>query len=145
MPLAFFTEGIQFQYKGKRKASRWIDAVVRHEGARSGSINVIFCSDNFLLGLNKKYLNHDFLTDVITFSNSEIDGFLEGEIYISVPRVIDNAKNLEIRPKDEFDRVILHGILHLLGYNDKKRPQRSLMRKKEDAYLSLRPVYGRST
>jgi probable rRNA maturation factor len=101
-------------------------------------INYIFCSDSYLLSLNKGFLKHNTLTDIITFDNSEGTGSMEGEIYISIERVKENATKYDVSFEDELNRVMIHGILHLLGYKDKKPSEKALMRKKEEAYLSLR-------
>lgn len=101
-------------------------------------INYIFCSDFFLLNLNQDFLNHDTLTDIITFDNSENKIMLEGEVYISIDRVKENASKFKSEFQDELDRVIIHGVLHLMGYKDKESTDKALMRKKEEACLSLR-------
>jgi rRNA maturation RNase YbeY len=104
------------------------------------NINYIFCSDDFLRVINIQYLNHDSYTDIITFNTGSDSGsgVIDGEIYISVPRVTDNAKKYKVEFNDELHRVIIHGVLHLIGYGDKNPHEKSLMRKKENAYLSLR-------
>lgn len=103
-------------------------------------INVVFCSDKYLLGLNKRFLNRDYFTDIITFDTSA-KGVISGEIYISIDRVIENAKNLKLSFRSELNRVIIHGILHLLGYDDSTNAQKEEMRIKEDACLSLLPSF----
>lgn len=107
------------------------------EGGQPGELNYIFCSDDYLLAINNQFLNHDTYTDIITFGLGET-GDIEGEIYISVPRVRENARTAGLAFHDELDRVIIHGVLHLLGYSDKTPRRKALMRKKEDACLSLR-------
>lgn len=103
-----------------------------------GQINVIFCSDQYLLQLNKGYLKHDYFTDILTFDLSEGAGPLEGDLFISIPRIRENAKLLKVDFSQELHRVIVHGVLHLMGYSDKKSADKARMREKEDAYLSLR-------
>lgn len=133
----FFNKGTTFKLAGPRKTTNWIHKVAQSEGSEIGELNYIFCSDKFLLGINQQYLNHDTYTDIITFDMSEGD-FIEGEIYISIPRVRENARMQKVTFQDELDRVIIHGLLHLLGYSDKGVRKKALMRKKEDASLSLR-------
>lgn len=133
----FFSEGTTFKLPNPRKTSSWIQKVARLEGSAIADVNYIFCSDRYLLGMNQQYLAHDTLTDIITFGMGEHDE-IEGEIYISIPRVRENARIQDVLFHDELDRVIIHGILHLLGYSDKTPRKKALMRKKEDACLSLR-------
>lgn len=109
----------------------------RREGQPLRSLQYIFCSDEFLLRINRDFLQHDYYTDIVTFQlgdNPETDG-VEGEIYISVDRVRDNARGLEVPLQQELLRVVFHGALHLCGYKDKTAPQRKIMRAKEDKYL----------
>jgi len=134
----FFYHGVRFKLKNPRIITSWIRRVVKKEGASIREINYIFCSDSYLLTLNQGFLQHDTLTDIITFDNSEEESVLEGEIYISIERVKENAKEFNVLFEDELNRVMIHGILHLLGYKDKKPTDKSLMRKKEEACLSLR-------
>jgi probable rRNA maturation factor len=108
------------------------------EGATIQEINYIFCSDSYLLSLNQGFLKHNTFTDIITFDNSEDPSSLEGEIYISIERVKENAKKYNVPIEDELSRVMIHGVLHLLGFKDKKPTEKALMRKKEEACLSLR-------
>lgn len=103
-----------------------------------GAINIIFCSDPFLLEINQNHLGRDYLTDIITFDQSEDPELLEGDLFISIDRVRDNAETLEHRFEDELDRVIIHGILHLLGFDDKDKEDAQKMREKENACLLLR-------
>jgi len=112
--------------------------MIKKEKALLTEINYIFCSDEHLLSLNQKFLNHNTLTDIITFNNSTQKGVLEADIYISVPRVQENAQKFKVKFQDEMNRVMIHGILHLLGFKDKKTSEKALMRKKEEACLSLR-------
>ena len=100
------------------------------------SINYIFCSDDYLLELNKQYLNHNTLTDIITFELNAPGEPILSDIFISIDRVKENAKTLEIPFKQELHRVIFHGALHLCGYKDKKKEEQKLMRRKEDEYLN---------
>jgi rRNA maturation RNase YbeY len=104
-------------------------------------VNVIFCSDSFLLDLNKHYLNHDTYTDILTFDYSDASTNVSGDIFISIDRVKENAKQFKTTFLQELHRVIIHGFLHLAGYKDKTRPEQQLMRSKEDIYLSLQPNF----
>lgn len=133
----FFAEEIDFQLKKPTKTKQWIKAAIKAEGFELESLNFIFCSDDYLLSKNIKYLNHPTLTDIITFDTSESKS-IEGDIFISIDRVMDNAEKLALQFQDELDRVIIHGVLHLMGYSDKGKEQKKLMREKEDSYLSLR-------
>jgi probable rRNA maturation factor len=138
MPIRFFSESTDFQLAKPRKTIQWIKTVVAKEKGDVLDLNYIFCSDDYLLSLNQGYLKHNTLTDIITFDYSKSKKAIEGEIYISVDRVAENAKKLKTHFIDELDRVVIHGVLHLLGYKDKASVDKSRMRKKEDTYLSLR-------
>jgi rRNA maturation RNase YbeY len=134
----FFSEDIVFKIRHPRKVSTWIKESIERETKALRSINIIFCSDERLLSINKQFLNHHTLTDIITFDTRENNAELEGEIYISIDRVTENATKFGVLFEDELHRVIIHGILHLIGYTDKKSEAKLLMRKKEDTYLLLR-------
>jgi len=136
MPIRFFYEEVDFKIKHPTKVRRWVTETTRKEKRQVSEINYIFCSDKYLLSLNQNYLNHNTLTDIITFDNSE-GKIIEGEIYISFDRVNENASKFQSSFEDELHRVMIHGVLHLCGYKDKKPKDKTLMRKKEDAYLSL--------
>ena len=116
----------------------WIERVADVHEHRIVQLTYIFCSDDYLHQMNVEYLNHDTLTDVITFDNSDDADILEGDIFISVERVRDNAKDLGVSFRDELHRVMIHGVLHLLGYHDKDLLSQTAMRKKENYCLSLR-------
>lgn len=125
--------------RGKRDIYTWLNTVATLENKRIQSLNIILCSDEFLLSMNQKHLNHDYYTDVITFDLSENSTFLiEGEIYISVDRVKENAELLNQQFIDELHRIMVHGLLHLCGFKDKTSTQQKIMRHKEDEYLLLR-------
>ena len=117
----------------------WLTETANREGKSIGEINYILCDDTYLLNINQEYLNHDTLTDIITFDYCE-GSTLNSDIYISVERVEDNANSLRNNFLDEFERVCVHGILHLSGYKDKSDEEALLMRQKEDFYLNLRPI-----
>ena len=140
---------IQFNYHQTRfrlpdpsATSAWIKRVALAEQAEVLSLSYVFCNDDFLLQINQDYLAHDTFTDIITFDLSEpMKGgrsALDGEIYISVTRVRDNAKAMGLEFDEELHRVVIHGVLHLLGYGDKTTRQKAEMRERETAYLSLR-------
>ena len=118
--------------------SKWIFNSIINERRKVGELNFIFCTDKYLLEKNIQFLNHDTYTDVITFDYCESE-IINGDVFISVERVKENANTFEVDFEDELDRVIIHGILHLAGYQDKSKEERNIMRKKEDFYLSLRP------
>lgn len=139
MPIRFFYEEVEFKLNHPTKVRRWITESAKKEKRKVSEVNYIFCTDNYLLGLNQDYLNHKTLTDIITFDNSE-GRFIEGEIYISIERVSENAAKYKSKLVDELHRVMIHGILHLCGYKDKRPAEKTLMRKKEDACLSLRKI-----
>lgn len=137
--ILFFTEDIDFTLKGKQRIREWISAAIKEEGFRRvGELNFIFCSDSYLLAMNQEYLRHNTLTDIITFDSSEQDDVISGDIFISVERIRENAKKFDVSEAHELHRVIIHGVLHLCGYHDKKADDKELMTKKEDYYLEKR-------
>jgi len=132
----FFIEDIRFKFKGSRKIKEWIKEVIYSEGKDLGDINYIFTSDKYLLKINKEYLNHNYFTDIITFNYNEGNS-IDGEIYISIDRVQENSIEYSDSFWKEFFRVMVHGILHLLGYDDGNEKVEKVMRKKEDFYLKI--------
>lgn len=138
--IRYFTEDIDFAFKGKSVHSAWLKAVSEEEGRRPGQISVIFCSDPYLLEINRKYLGHDYYTDIITFDYSEGDT-ISGDLFISVDTVRSNAEYFSADFKDELDRVIVHGVLHLIGYDDHTDEQSAEMRARENHYLERRPEF----
>ena len=136
--ISFFSENIKFNLKDKRIIQKWIKFVIESEDKKTGNINYIFCEDNFLTDINIKYLNHDTLTDIITFNyNEKNSNSINGDIYISVDRVRENSDKFKVPFITELHRVIIHGVLHLLGYKDKTKVDKNTMREKEDNCLSL--------
>lgn len=131
----FFSENISLNLRGKRVLKDWIVQTCKDEGALINNINFIFCSDEYLQELNSKYLKHKSLTDIITFSDEEVGCKIGGEIYISVERVSENAEIFREPFEREMKRVIIHGVLHLIGYKDKVKKDQVVMRSKEDYYL----------
>jgi probable rRNA maturation factor len=115
----------------------WVETSLVAEGFVLGDLNFVFMSDNELLEYNRKFLNHDYFTDVITFDDCE-GLVVNGDILISIDRIVDNAKMLENKYLDEFCRVVIHGVLHLCGYKDKADLDELLMRSTEQKYLDLR-------
>jgi rRNA maturation RNase YbeY len=138
--IRFFTEDIDFKLSHPRKTSAWIKDSIKREKKEAGNLNFIFCSDEHLLQMNIEYLNHKTYTDIITFDSSESKGVIEGDIFISIDRVFDNASKFKRSTDEELHRVIIHGVLHLIGYSDKSPAKQKVMRGKEDTYLSLRSV-----
>jgi probable rRNA maturation factor len=134
---------IEYQYYTKEaiidepSTSKWLENVISNENCLVGEVGYIFCDDKFLLDINQRFLQHDTFTDIITFPTSFSDEVISGEIYISVERVKENAGNNNTSFDKEIHRVIVHGILHLVGYGDKDVEEKLVMRKKEDFYLSL--------
>jgi len=133
--IEFYSE-TKFKLKEEEKVSLWIKRVIGNEGLEMGDITYVFCDDDFLLNLNKEYLNHDTLTDIISFDNSLCDKIV-GDIFISVERVKENSEIYTTTFINELHRVMIHGILHLCGYNDKSDVESKTMRVKEDEALLL--------
>ena len=136
--LNFFNEEITFKLTHPQKTRNWVKSAIKKEGKDLNQINFIFCSDDYLGGINVQFLKHKTYTDIITFDNSEGSGRLQGDIFISIDRVTENASKFKTTFDEELHRVIIHGVLHLIGYTDKDSTSKNVMRKKEDAYLSLR-------
>ena len=134
----FISENIDFTLKQKTKLRHWINSTVEHNHKKLQLINYIFTSDNYLIKINKQYLDHETLTDIITFDQSSDPNLIEADIYISIERVKENSENLDVLFSDELHRVMIHGILHILGFNDKEESEKEEMRKKENHYLALR-------
>ena len=130
----FCTEDITFSLKEKLKHKAWLNEVAKQEGKRILELTYVFCSDDYLLQINQEYLNHDTLTDIVTFDNSEDPNKIEGDIFISIDRVKENGDALGTK-ETELGRVMVHGLLHLLGYKDKKKEDKALMTEKEDYYI----------
>jgi rRNA maturation RNase YbeY len=132
IPIYFNEEDVELPRGLNDTFIPWIDNLIKKEGFEVVELNYIFCSDEYLLHINQQYLEHDYYTDVITFDNSDNDNEIEGDIFISVERVKENAKELSIPFLKELKRVMAHGVLHLCGYGDKTAEEIELMRKKED-------------
>jgi len=132
--IQFCTEDITFSLKEKLKHKAWLNEVAKQEGKKILELSYVFCSDAYLLEINQAYLNHDTLTDIVTFDNSEDPKKIEGDIFISIERVRENGEKLGTS-ETELERVMVHGLLHLLGYKDKKKEDKALMTEKEDLYI----------
>lgn len=133
----FFTEKISFSLSRPRKTSHWLQTVARQNGYKIHSLTYVFCSDAFLGKMNKDFLGHQTLTDIISFDLSETKGMVIGEIYISIPRVRENARKFKQPFETELRRVLVHGLLHFMGLRDKSMAEKAQMRSKEEASLSL--------
>ena len=132
--IEFFSEN-NFELSNKDKIQTWLGRVIGSEGKVVGELTYVFCNDEQLLKLNKEFLNHDTLTDIITFDYS-LGNEIHGEIYISTDRVEENAEEFEVSFMNELSRVMVHGILHLCGYKDKSEEEKNQMRNKENHYLA---------
>ena len=132
--IQFCSEDITFSLKEKLKHKAWLNEVAKQEGKKILELSYVFCSDDYLLQINQEYLNHDTLTDIVTFDNSEDPKKIEGDIFISIDRVKENGEKLGTS-KTELERVMVHGLLHLLGYKDKKKEDKAVMTEKEDFYI----------
>lgn len=132
-----FNSEIEFNLEKSEKISQWVSTTILEEEFKEGEINYIFCSDDYLLNLNTKHLKHNTLTDVISFDYT-IGKLISGDIFISIDRVIENAKTFEVSFNDELHRVMIHGILHYCGYKDKSKEDKLEMRTKENYHLSKR-------
>lgn len=131
----FFYEEIKPLKIPNRILKKHIQSLIKAEGNKPGDITVVFCSDNYLLEINRKYLDHDYFTDIITFDYVEND-VISGDLFISIDRISENAGTYETSFLKELFRVVFHGILHLNGYKDKTEEDVKLMREKENYYLS---------
>lgn len=134
--ITFFVENIEFSIDFEDKISHWLTQIASSENKSIENIEYIFCSDDYLLEINKAHLNHDYYTDIITFPLSKDP--IEATIFISIDRIKDNAKQFNQNVIDELHRVIAHGLLHLIGYNDKTQPEATKMREMENQVLLQR-------
>lgn len=145
MPVRYYSEDCTFLPKGRTKISSWVRETVSAEGFRTGEVAYIFCSPEYHIDVNRKYLGHDYHTDVITFDYSDLTGrkTVSGDIFIDPQQVCSQAAEWNAQPAEELMRVIIHGILHLCGHNDKTAAQQKKMRALEDKYLSAyKTKYG---
>jgi probable rRNA maturation factor len=131
-----FNYELDFKLEDEAAYSDWISKVISSENKHEGEINYIFCDDNYLVELNQQYLDHDTLTDIISFDYSE-GNHLQGDIFISIERVRDNALDFDVLFEDELKRVLAHGVLHYCGYKDKSEEDEKLMRQKEEEKMKM--------
>lgn len=134
--VSYFFENTDFKLKGKTRIKQWLKLVAESEIFTLGNVSVIFCSDNYILDINQRYLQHDYFTDIITFDYTE-GTKISGDLFVSVDSVRENSIEYGTEFEDELHRVIVHGILHLIGYDDHSEEDIKVMRAKEDYYLSL--------
>ena len=137
MMIRFFNEDVSFNLDRKNLLKSWLENVISIHDSQLNSLNYIFCSDKYLLNINRKYLSQDYFTDIITFDNSESSKKIEGDIFISIERVKENSESIGTNFHQELYRVVIHGLLHLLGLDDKTEADKLLMREKEETCLSL--------
>ena len=137
--ITFHFEDTKFEFKRKVLTRKWLKLVAESEIRRICDIAVIFCSDNYILDVNRRYLEHDYFTDIITFDYCEGDR-LSGDLFISVDTVRENSVEYGTDFDEELDRVIVHGVLHLIGYDDHTEEETAQMRAKENYYLSLKEL-----
>ncbi len=135
--IRYYNEDCKFTLKGKSLNNQWLRLVAESEMRRIGNINIIFCSDNYILDINMRYLQHDYFTDIITFDYCE-KKVLNGDLFISIDSVKDNAEFYGVDFYEELNRVMVHGILHLIGYDDHTDADIATMRSKENYYLDIR-------
>jgi len=136
--ISFSTVDLKYILQNKLKIKNWVKYILEKESKWAGDITYVFCTDDYLLSMNEKYLKHDTLTDIITFDYSEKDN-LSGDIFISIDRVKENAGSYKTTFNQELGRVMAHGVLHLAGYKDKTTEDKKVMKSKEDFYLASFP------
>jgi len=131
-----FNYELEFQLENEEQYSSWISNVISSENKKEGDINYIFCDDEYILEINKQYLDHDYYTDIISFDYS-VGNELHGDIFVSIERVRENAIEFEVAFDEELKRVLAHGVLHYCGYKDKTEEEELLMRSKEDEKIKM--------
>lgn len=136
--LNLYVEDLDFVPPKEESILIWFTKVCENKNFQLGELNLIFCSDSYLLEINQKYLNHDYYTDIITFDYVE-NQCVSGDLFISVERVKENAQKLKVSFEEELDRVMVHGLLHLIGYKDNNESKQAEIRAQEDFCLTLRP------
>ena len=136
MAIYFHDEGIEYHVYGKKEIRKWINRVIENEGKETGDINIIFTTDSYLLEINYQYLNRNYYTDIITFDYSDGKN-VSGDLFVSIERIRENARSLNVKMKSELTRIIVHGVLHLIGYNDSNQAEKEIMTEKEDKYIRL--------
>lgn len=131
-----FNYELDFSLPNEDAFSSWISSVIVSENKKEGDINYIFCDDEYILEINKQYLNHDYYTDIISFDYS-VGNELHGDVFVSIDRIRENAVDFKVPFEDELKRVIIHGVLHYCGYKDKSEDEAVLMRQKEDEKIAM--------
>jgi len=139
MAISFFSEGVKAPKIAKRKTAAWIKAVAEKHGVKVGNITFIFCSDERILKINRDFLQHDYYTDIITFDYTE-DGYISGDIFISLDTVLSNSRQFNSEYDNELHRVIIHGVLHLCGITDKTPDERKIMEQFENEALQIAEI-----
>jgi probable rRNA maturation factor len=134
MAIQFHQIDVKYSLKNKQRLKSWIQDSIQAEKRSPGPINIILCSDDHLLLMNQEYLKHDYYTDIITFDYAQ-ESMVSGDLFISLDRVKDNAIKNSVTTENELQRVIIHGVMHLCGYKDKKSEDKKTMRSKEEKYL----------
>jgi probable rRNA maturation factor len=137
-PIAFITEDIDFTLIDQDKIKDWLTRIILKHDFELAELTYIFCSDAYLHQINLDYLDHDTYTDIITFNNADEPGIIESDIFISIDRVKENAETLRLSFADELHRVMIHGVLHLIGFDDKTAVLKQKMQEEEDISLSMR-------
>ncbi len=137
MPIQFFFIDVKITLSERRRLKTFIERMFRNEGIQINSLVIIFCSDEYLLGVNRRFLKHDYYTDIITFNLADKEKLVEGEIYISTDRIRENALINKVALQNELHRIIFHGVLHLCGFKDKKSDEKTLMTIEENMYLKM--------
>lgn len=135
--ISYYNEDISFNLKAKLLNNRWLKMVIESEIKKTGDISIIFCSDNYILDVNMKYLQHDYFTDIITFDYCE-GNRISGDLFISIDSVRENAIHYGVDFETELDRVMAHGVLHLIGYDDHSPEDIAVMREKENYYIQMK-------
>jgi rRNA maturation RNase YbeY len=142
LSIRIFYDEVSYRYKGWLKLKGLLKQIITNSENRPGELSIILTGDTTLKGINVQFLEHDYYTDVITFNYNE-DNIINGEIYISIDTVRNNAQNYDVSLYNEVTRVIIHGVLHLTGYNDKSEEERKLMRDQEDRWIETgKEKYG---
>lgn len=135
--VSYFIEDVNFDFKGRQFNNRWLRTVCGSEIKKLGALSIIFCSDNYILDINLRYLQHDYFTDIITFDYCQ-DDTISGDLFISIDSVRENASYYGATFEEELDRVMVHGVLHLIGYDDHSEEEKKVMRSKEDYYIKMK-------
>lgn len=134
MEIFFHKEDVKIEVKEKERIRKWIENTIKKEGKKGGTINIILTSNSNIMYLNKKYLNRNYITDIITF-NYNRENIISGDLFLNPSTIKRNAKKYKTKLKEEIKRVIIHGVLHLIGYDDKKEEEKKVIRDKENFYM----------